>query len=81
MVNSQAVSTNPQNATALLASLTGEQISGDLLTATIWSWFAAAESHNHLSQNQAGMLETPGLSYGLFHAVPSPSTAGACSGK
>ena len=27
-------------------NLSGEQISGDLLTATIWSWFAAAESHN-----------------------------------
>ena len=36
-------------------NLTGEQISGDILTATIWSWFAAAESHNRLSQNQAGM--------------------------
>ena len=49
--------------------LTGEQISGDLLTATIWSWFAAADSHNRLSQNQAGMVENPGLSYGLFHAL------------
>lgn len=52
-----------------VTGLTGEQISGDLLTATIWSWFAAAESHNRLSQNQAGMIESPGLSYGLFHAV------------
>ncbi|OYD47744.1 transglutaminase, partial [Acidovorax kalamii] len=55
-----------------LQNLTGEQISGDLLTATIWSWFAAAESHNRLSQNQAGMVENPGLSYGLFHAVADP---------
>jgi hypothetical protein len=55
-----------------LAGLTGEQISGDLLTATIWSWFAAEESHNRLSQNQAGMVETPGLSYGLFHAIANP---------
>ena len=53
-------------------SLTGEQISGDLLTAVIWSWFAAAESHNRLSQNQAQMIENPGLSYGLFHAVADP---------
>ncbi|UJB65531.1 transglutaminase domain-containing protein [Acidovorax sp. YS12] len=54
-------------------SLTGEQISGDLLTAVIWSWFAAAESHNRLSQNQAGIVENPGLSYGLFHAVARPA--------
>jgi hypothetical protein len=52
--------------------LTGEQISGDLLTATIWSWFAAAESHNRLSQNQANMIENQGLSYGLFHAIAQP---------
>ena len=52
--------------------LTGEQISGDLLTATIWTWFASAESHNKLSQNQAGIIENPGLSYGLFHAVVNP---------
>ena len=55
-----------------LQNLTGEQISGDLLTAVIWSWFAAAESHNRLSQNQAQMIENPGLSYGLFHAVANP---------
>jgi hypothetical protein len=65
-----------QARTQLLAnnvqSLTGEQISGDLLTAVLWSWFAAAESHNRLSQNQAGIVETPGLSYGLFHAVAQP---------
>jgi hypothetical protein len=55
------------------AGLTGEQISGDLLTATIWSWFAAADSHNRLSQNQANMVENPGLSYGLFHALVEPA--------
>jgi hypothetical protein len=54
------------------SGLTGEQISGDLLTATIWSWFAAADSHNRLSQNQAGMVENPALSYGLFHALAEP---------
>jgi hypothetical protein len=53
-------------------NLTGEQISGDLLTAVIWSWFAAAESHNRLSQNQAGIVENPGLSYGMFHAAVDP---------
>jgi transglutaminase-like putative cysteine protease len=68
----QAVQANPATATATLAGVTGEQISGDLLTATIWSWFAAAESHNRLSQNQANMIENQGLSYGLFHAMAQP---------
>jgi hypothetical protein len=58
--------------TATIASLSGEQLSGDLLSAMLWSWFAAAESHNRLSQNQAGIVENPGLSYGLFHAVANP---------
>jgi hypothetical protein len=65
----QTQSTLQSGNTASIATLSGEQISGDLLTATIWSWFAAADSHNRLSQNQAGMVESPGLSYGLFHAV------------
>jgi len=56
----------------ILATLSGEQISGDLLTATIWSWFVSSESHNRLSQNHANMIENPGLSYGLFHAVANP---------
>lgn len=68
----QTAQANPANATATLAGITGEQVSGDLLTATLWSWFAAAESHNRLSQNQANMVETPGLSYGLFHAIAQP---------
>ncbi len=55
-----------------LTGLNGEQVAGDLLTATIWSWFVAAESHNRLSQNQANEIENPGLSYGLFHAVANP---------
>lgn len=54
------------------AALKSEQISGDLLTAVIWSWFVEAENHNRLSQREGGVLETPGLSYGLFHAVANP---------
>ena len=68
----QAVQANPQNASTLLQNLTGEQLSGDLLTATLWSWFAAQESHQRLSQNTAGVISHPGLSYGLFHAVAEP---------
>jgi len=55
-----------------VTGLSGEQISGDLLSAVIWSWFAGSGSHNRLSQNQAGIVENPGLSYGLFHTSVSP---------
>lgn len=54
------------------SNLTGEQISGDLLTAVIWSWFAIAENNNHVNKNNAGIVENPGLSYGLFHSVVNP---------
>jgi hypothetical protein len=53
-------------------SLRGEQVSGDLLTANIWTWFNVSDRHNRLSQTQAGIVENPGLSYGLFHAVVNP---------
>ncbi len=55
-----------------LAGLTGEQVSGDVLSGAIWSWFAAVESHGRGSQAQAGIIDNPGLSYGLFHAVVQP---------
>lgn len=64
--------TKAQVQTNTTASLTGEQISGDLLTTVMWSWFVAAENQNRLSQNQAGIAENPGLSYGLFHAAAEP---------
>lgn len=52
--------------------LTGEQVSGDFLTAVVWSWFSAAESHGRLAQGASGAIEFPGLSYGLVHAVAEP---------
>ena len=54
-----------------VTTLTGEQIIGDMLTAVIWSWFIEAENHNLLSQSEGGAVESPGLSYGLFHAEAS----------
>lgn len=54
------------------ANLTGEQIAGDMLTGVIWGWFAAAENHNRLSQNQTSIIENPALSYGLLHLVANP---------
>lgn len=52
--------------------LTREHLSGDLLTAVIWNWFAVGESHSRMTQGSAGIVETPGLSYGLFHAAAEP---------
>ncbi|GKT19736.1 hypothetical protein AVHY2522_23565 [Acidovorax sp. SUPP2522] len=59
-----------------LQNLTGEQISGNLITAVIWSWFAAAESHSRLSQNQAGMVEPRACPTACSMPWPSRPTAG-----
>lgn len=53
-------------------TLTGEQVSGDILISIIWTWFAMAENNNHLNKNQSDIVENPGLSYGLFHSVVNP---------
>jgi hypothetical protein len=58
---------------SVLDGVTGEKIVGELLTAAIWSWFASARNGHLLGQNSAGILENPGLSYGLFHAVAQPN--------
>lgn len=72
MLKARLETTKSQIQANSAAALAGEQISGDLLTAVIWSWFVEAENHNRLSQREGGVVETPGLSYGLFHAVASP---------
>jgi hypothetical protein len=54
------------------ASLTGDTISGDILTATIWGYYAALQSHGELAKRQANMVDRPGMSYGLFHAKVQP---------
>ncbi len=55
-----------------ITGLTGDQITGDLLTANVWGYFGAVDSLGKLSQNQANTIDLPGLSYGLFHAVVAP---------
>jgi transglutaminase-like putative cysteine protease len=49
-------------------TLTSEHLTGDLLTATIWSYFAAIESFGRIAQRQAKTVDIPGLSYGYFYA-------------
>ncbi len=64
-----------------IAGLTGERVAGDLLAAVIWSWFASTESHGRLTQGKAGIVETTGLSYGLFHAPANPIYSWGVIGK
>ncbi len=56
----------------ILQGLTGEHLTGDLLTATIWGYFAALQSHGAIASSQAQMIDRPALSYGLFHAQVKP---------
>ena len=50
-----------------LAGLTGEGVTGDILTETIWSYFASLDSAGRTSQWRSGMVDLPGLSFGLAH--------------
>lgn len=56
----------------ILADMTGENLIGDMLTATIWDYFASLQSYGRISGVQAGVIDLPGLQYGLFHAQVQP---------
>jgi len=56
----------------ILRGLTGESLSGDLLTATIWAYFASLQSYGAIAASQAQVIDLPGLQYGLFHAQVQP---------
>ena len=58
---------------AILQGITGEHLTGDLLTATVWGYFAAVQSHGAIASAQAHMIDRPALSYGLFHAQVKPN--------
>ena len=58
---------------AILQGMTGDQLTGDLLTATLWGYFAALQSHGAIASAQAQMFDRPALSYGLFHAQVRPN--------
>ena len=57
----------------ILQGLTGDQLIGDLLTAPLWGYFAAVQSHGAIASSQAQMIDRPALSYGLFHAQVRPN--------
>ncbi|ROZ79891.1 transglutaminase [Ramlibacter sp. WS9] len=61
-----------QDPSAVPGSVKAKQASGLLLASVIASWFAVSESSSRISQLHTGVVEYPGLSYGLFHAVVNP---------
>ena len=58
---------------AILQGITGDHLTGDLLTATVWGYFASLQSHGAIASTQAQMFDRPALSYGLFHAQVRPN--------
>ena len=70
----EAAQAAPENQRAqILQGLTAEHLTGDMLTANIWSYFAALQGQGFLASTQAAMIDRPGMSYGLFHAMAIPS--------
>ena len=69
----QAQAAAPGNRAALMAGMSGEQLTGDMLTATLWGWFASLQSNGVIASAQAQTVDLPGLSYGLFHAQVKPN--------
>jgi transglutaminase-like putative cysteine protease len=51
-----------------IAHLTGDLVSGDILASTIWSYFAAVDRAGRSTAWRSGMVDLPGLSFGLVHA-------------
>ena len=52
--------------------MTGEQLTGDMLTATLWGYFASVQSNGVIAGSQADVHDRLALSYGLFHAQAQP---------
>jgi hypothetical protein len=52
--------------------LIGEHLTGDMLTATVWGYFASLQSYGAIAGSQAKIIDLPALSYGLFHAQVKP---------
>ena len=58
---------------AILQGMTGENFTGDMLTATVWGYFVGVESNGNIAGTQAQTFDMPALSYGLFHAQVRPN--------
>lgn len=69
----QAVTAPQSERGHLLSGLTGDHLTGDMLTATIWGYFASLQSYGVLAGSQAGVIDLPALQYGLLHAQVKPN--------
>ncbi len=56
----------------ILKGITGDMLTGDMLTATVWGYFASLQSQGLIAASQAQIVDAPALSYGLFHAQVEP---------
>ena len=50
-----------------------DSITGGVLTATIWHYFAGLQNHGAVISNATEVFDFPALSYGLFHAQVRPN--------
>jgi hypothetical protein len=50
-----------------VTGLTGELVSGDIITLTAWSYLASVNHGGRASQSLSRMIDLPALSYGLAH--------------
>ncbi|WP_347486118.1 transglutaminase-like domain-containing protein [Vandammella animalimorsus] len=68
----QALALPPNQRAAALQGITGEHLTGDMLTATVWGYFASLQSYGAIAGSQAQVIDLPALQYGLFHAQVQP---------
>jgi hypothetical protein len=50
-----------------VTGLTGEGVSGDIVTTTIWSYFTAVDHGGRAAKSTSRMVDLPGFSFGLAH--------------
>ena len=72
-LQARLTATKTQVTTNNFGALTGEQITGDMLTSNIWEYLGSLQMFGSLAQRQNAMVDRPALSYGLFHAVAQPN--------
>ena len=58
---------------AILQGMTGENFTGDILTTTIWDYFAILQNNGDIASAKAETFDLPALNYGLFHAQVRPN--------
>lgn len=57
---------------SILQDITGDLLTGDMLTSSIWSYLLHVQNQGQLVSNQAKMIDLPAMSYGLVHSVAEP---------